>query len=394
MRHLGITLVFAVVICCCPALVPAATVEFLTELDGAQAGTASPAAGAGTATLDTETNTLEWEINFDDGSLVDGLGSVTAAHFHRGAPGVSGPAVSPPGEVSGGGASPMVGTATLDERQAADFMAGVIYFNIHTTAFPGGEIRGQLVPETVWLAAAKDNTLYEDSTGARSNGSGAHFFVGRTQNGSTRRGLIQFDLAGSGIPTGSTILSAVLSLNVSRTRAGSETVGLHRVVRDWGEGASNASGNEGGGAPAANGDATWVHAFFPDQPWDNAGGDLFDTASAETAVSSQARYEWGPSESMTADAQDWLDRPETNFGWLLLGNEGRNQTAKRFDSRQNAATVDRPVLEIRYRAPCPFDLPGDVNSDCIVNSLDFAIMTSNWLTDCQTLPLDPACIPK
>jgi hypothetical protein len=394
MRHLGITLVFAVVICCCPALVPAATVEFLIELDGAQAGTASPATGAGTATLDTETNTLEWEIAFDESALVDGLGSVTVAHFHRGAPGVSGPVLSPPGDVSGDGTSPMVDAAVLDDAHVADFLAGAVYFNIHTTAFPPGEIRGQVVPERALLAAAKDNTLYENAAGARSNGSGAHFFVGRTQNGNPRRGLIQFDLAGSGIPTGSTILSAVLSLNMSRTRAGSETVALRRVVRDWGEGTSNASGNEGGGASAANGDATWAHTFFPDQPWDSPGGDFLDTASAETAVASQARYEWGPSESMTADAQDWLDRPETDFGWLLLGNEGRNQTAKRFDSRQNAATANRPLLEIRYRAPCLFDLPGDVNSDCTVDFLDFAIMASNWLTDCQTLPLDPACIPK
>jgi hypothetical protein len=250
------------------------------------------------------------------------------------------------------------------------------------------------VPETVWLAAAKDNTLYEDSAGARSNGSGAHFFAGRTQNGSTRRGLIQFDLSASGIPTGSTITSAVLTLNMSRTRAGAETVRLHRVTRDWGEGASNASAQEGGGAASATGDATWVHAFFPDQRWDSPGGDFAETAGAETAVASQARYEWGPSQAMTADIQDWLDRPETNFGWLLVGNEGRNQTAKRFDSRQNAATANRPLLEIRYRAPCPFDLPGDVNSDCIVDFLDFTIMASNWLTDCQTLPLDPACIPK
>jgi hypothetical protein len=394
MRHLGITLVFAVVICCCPAVVPAATVEFLMELDGAQAGTASPAAGAGTATLDTETNTLEWEINFDEGALVNGPGSVTVAHFHRGAPGINGPAVSPPGEVSGEGTSPMVGTATLDEGQVADFMTGVVYFNIHTTAFPAGEIRGQLVPESVWLAAAKDNTLYEDSAGARSNGSGAHFFAGRTQNGSTRRGLIQFDVSASGIPAGSTITSAVLTLNVSRARAGSEAVTLHRVARDWGEGASNASAQEGAGAASATGDATWVHAFFPDQLWKDPGGDFAGTASAETAVMFQGRYEWGPSQAMTADVQDWLDRPGANFGWLLMGNEGRNQTAKRFDSLQNATTGNRPLLEIRYRAPCPFDLPGDVNRDCVVDFLDFAIMASNWLTDCQTLPLDPACIPK
>jgi hypothetical protein len=41
-------------------------------------------------------------------------------------------------------ASPMAGAATLDDGQIADLEAGRWYFNIHTAAHPGGEIRGQL----------------------------------------------------------------------------------------------------------------------------------------------------------------------------------------------------------------------------------------------------------
>jgi hypothetical protein len=41
-------------------------------------------------------------------------------------------------------ANPMKGTATLDDGQIADLKAGKWYFNIHTAANPGGEIRGQL----------------------------------------------------------------------------------------------------------------------------------------------------------------------------------------------------------------------------------------------------------
>lgn len=36
------------------------------------------------------------------------------------------------------------GQATLTDAQAADMMAGLWYVNIHTTRYPGGEIRGQL----------------------------------------------------------------------------------------------------------------------------------------------------------------------------------------------------------------------------------------------------------
>ncbi len=43
-------------------------------------------------------------------------------------------------------ASPMVGNATITAQQADDLISGLWYVNIHTTAFGGGEIRGQVVP--------------------------------------------------------------------------------------------------------------------------------------------------------------------------------------------------------------------------------------------------------
>jgi len=42
-------------------------------------------------------------------------------------------------------ASPIKGDATLTDAQAADLAAGKWYFNVHTAAHGGGEIRGQLM---------------------------------------------------------------------------------------------------------------------------------------------------------------------------------------------------------------------------------------------------------
>ena len=42
-------------------------------------------------------------------------------------------------------ATPIKGTATLTDAQAADLQAGKWYFNVHTAANKGGEIRGQVV---------------------------------------------------------------------------------------------------------------------------------------------------------------------------------------------------------------------------------------------------------
>ena len=110
---------------------------------------------------------------------------------------------------------------------------------------------------SVTLSPSKDNTLYEDPGGALSNGAGEYFFAGRTAQAtnSIRRGLIEFDIAGS-IPAGSLIVSATLQLTMSKTIAGLQPVALHRLTADWGEGTSNATFEEGGGAAATSGDAS------------------------------------------------------------------------------------------------------------------------------------------
>ena len=46
---------------------------------------------------------------------------------------------------TGGLVSPLKGEATLTDAQAADLAAGKWYFNVHTAANKGGEIRGQVM---------------------------------------------------------------------------------------------------------------------------------------------------------------------------------------------------------------------------------------------------------
>ena len=57
---------------------------------------------------------------------------------------------------------------------------------------------------------------------------------------------------------------------------------------------------------------------------------------------------------MVTDVQDWLDNPANNFGWLLKNqNETSGATAKRFASKQNGSSSNRPKLTIDFTAP-PF----------------------------------------
>lgn len=199
---------------------------------------------------------------------------------------------------------------------------------------------------TVQITATKDNSLYESTTGDLSNGAGEHLFSGATVSFGVRRAVLAFDVAGS-VPPGVTISDASLTLQMNKTISGAETMTIHRLLADWGEGASDASGQEGGGAPAAAGDATWIHTFSPSDLWLSPGGDFDPVASASTAVALNGPYTW-TSPAMVADAQDWLDNPAGDFGWLLLGNESEIATAKRFDSREGA---EPPVLTITYDDP-------------------------------------------
>ena len=210
----------------------------------------------------------------------------------------------------------------------------------------------------VTLDASKDNTLYQDSAGALSNGAGQHIFVGRTNvGGLIRRALVAFNVAGS-IPPGSQIMSVTLTLNMSQTSSGIDTVSVYRVLADWGEGTSAAFGNEGSGAPATTNDATWIHRFYNTTFWSSPGGDFVPAPSATLPVSLLGPYVWGPTNGMSADVQQWLDSPSQNFGWILVGNETAPHLAKRFDSREDTVLTSRPKLTIVY-SPSATVHPGD-----------------------------------
>lgn len=89
------------------------------------------------ATYDPASKKLTYTVTYQ------GLtGPATAAHFHGpAAPGANAGVVLPIKDVH----TPIKGVDTLSDAVAADLQAGKLYFNIHTAANPGGEIRGQVV---------------------------------------------------------------------------------------------------------------------------------------------------------------------------------------------------------------------------------------------------------
>ena len=158
--------------------VQSAPITFTATLNGAQAnagtGTGSPATGAAILNLNDAGDTLTYSITLVgldlDGTQtpMDSGDNVTAMHFHFAPPGTNGGVVfgliSPNHDVDDlvidPGAGTLVGAWENTDvnplsAQLANLNAGNLYLNVHTTTFPGGEIRGQVlqaVPEPTTLA--------------------------------------------------------------------------------------------------------------------------------------------------------------------------------------------------------------------------------------------------
>lgn len=144
------------------------TVFFAASLNGAQEVPVRPAEGSGFAFVSTDGASISYEIQ------VSNIRNVVAAHIHTGPPGVNGPVVltlysAPPGRGLFSGVlaqarniqpvleGPLAGqpvSALLPHLQS-----GNAYVNVHTNDgidpvntgpgdFPGGEIRGDLRPES------------------------------------------------------------------------------------------------------------------------------------------------------------------------------------------------------------------------------------------------------
>jgi len=230
--------------------------------------------------------------------------------------------------------------------------------------------------ETVSIGANKDNTLYEDFLGRFSSGAGPSLFVGITGGGFIRRGVVQFDVA-SAVPAGATVTGATMTLFMDRTVSGAQDQVMHRLLADWGEAGSVASGGGGGGGAALPGDATWLHGYFDTTFWDNEGGDFNPAVSATQSVSGIGSYSW-TSAQLAADVQDMLDNPGDNFGWIIIGTELGGVTAKRFATKENGSVVNRPRLEIAYTMAA--ECVGDLNGDLVIDTADLGILISQFGT--------------
>jgi len=219
--------------------------------------------------------------------------------------------------------------------------------------------------DTITIAASKDSSIYAANVN-NSNGAGPGMFTGTDNSSKTSRSLIAFDIAGVPQLTGATITGVQLVLALGMVPGGSppapspETIDLHRLTADWGQGTTGSSsttiGGTGGGFPANNGDATWNARMFSGTLWSTPGGDYSATTSASLSVGNtiNSPYTWASTPTLVADVQGWLDNPPSNFGWELVNeDETSARTFRAFYTREASTAAFRPQLQITYTAATP-----------------------------------------
>jgi len=128
------------------AQTPFEDIMFSARLDTLQAHNTLvvPSSGNGSSGFSYHNDSLWFDLT------VNGLtGPITASHIHLGKTGVNGPVVydlTP--FVNGNKIKGVITGIVLGNGDVAKFLEGEYYVNVHTSANPAGEIRGQIFPET------------------------------------------------------------------------------------------------------------------------------------------------------------------------------------------------------------------------------------------------------
>lgn len=141
-------ILFAVLVCSM-AVAQASTLNYFTiSLTGSQEtpSNGSAAAGGGVAVFDPLTDTITVNAFF-----VGLSAPATASHIHLGPSGVPGGVIVSlvPYTPAATFGSIVSGALAFPVANVGDLLAGNTYLNIHDSVFPGGEIRGQLIPTVV-----------------------------------------------------------------------------------------------------------------------------------------------------------------------------------------------------------------------------------------------------
>ncbi len=179
----------------------ATALHFTADLDGSQEVPAvtTTAGATGYIVLNPDRSTIEYSVTYRDLS-----GTLTAGgHFHTGGVGANGAVVKGIG-TSGDPAANFLqgqwkstdGTQPLTPALVDSLIAGKMYVNFHTSAHPGGEIRGQLnlAGGTGFAAQLEGN---KEVPAVAENGKGTGYIILNASRTSARYAVTYINLTGT-----------------------------------------------------------------------------------------------------------------------------------------------------------------------------------------------------
>jgi hypothetical protein len=141
-------------------------VVYSVSLSGDQENPATSTGGVGSGTLSVVMSTG----TISGGITLNGI-TATAAHIHQGDAGTNGPVIVPMTESSAGSGTWTIANGTfLTEAQLSALTAGSLYFNAHTTANPGGDVRGQIGRDVFGVQMSPGQEVPANATAASGTG--------------------------------------------------------------------------------------------------------------------------------------------------------------------------------------------------------------------------------
>lgn len=189
---------------------------------------------------------------------------------------------------------------------------------------------------TVTITPTADSELYNGST-TTNYGVCDQMWVGYGGATAISRSVILFDL--TSVPTGATIISATLELEVINNTGTNLNVSVHQVTNFWFEGTGPCTGT-----PTMP--VSW-NIRSGTTPWAAAGGDYNTTAVSSTSVGDEGTYSW----DVTALVTSWTTSSTANHGFLLRATPESGSNVKYFATKEHADESFHPRLVITYTIP-------------------------------------------
>ena len=209
----------------------------------------------------------------------------------------------------------------------------------------------------IFLPAVNDDVYLSDGAPTTNYGNSGNLIIGTEVAGTNNTAILKLNL--SSIPSGSTILSANLSL-YSNIVVTATNVTIYRITEDWNEST-----------------ATWNYPNNQNTNWSSRGGTYNSNVITSQLISLDSRYY---NFTITRLIQELVNGTYDNYGILLRASSSHyGQTGKYVYLSSNDAASNKPILEIIYSSNVGPNLNSVYTNKNTSEVNDLITFTGSWV---------------